>query len=284
MTTTTIPRRHVDLALDPARVPRDWADGDPFVTTFLDALSLLFPEGERFFVDSVKLHRAYVTDPELRAAVAGFIGQEAMHGKEHRAFNELLVAHGYEVAPKVEARLRRLLELGRRILPARSQLAVTCALEHFTAILAEGLLRSERMRAEMDASVRPLWLWHALEESEHKAVAYDVYRAAGGGYVRRAAIMIVTTAIFFAVLGLVHARLLATRGVLLRPWRWARGLWRMWIAPGHFARLVPAYLAYFRPGFHPDDRDTELLLAAWRDRLFGDDGELRDRVRVARAA
>jgi len=279
----TIPRRQVDFGFDAASVPLDWCDGDPFITTFMDALSLLFPEGERFFVDSVKRMRHRVNDPQLRVQIAGFIGQEAMHGKEHRAFNEMLAAQGFAAAPRVETRLRWLLDVGRRIFHPASQLAITCALEHFTAILAEGLLRNSRMRDELDPSVRPLWLWHALEESEHKAVAFDVYRAAGGGYLRRASIMILTTAIFFAVLGGVHARLMTTRGIAWKPWRWVRGLGRLWIWPAHFTRLVPAYLGYFRPGFHPDDRDTRALLAEWRDRLFGEEGAIRDRLRAEAA-
>ena len=168
----------------------------------------------------------------------------------------------------------------RKTLPPQSQLAVTCALEHFTAMMAEELLSDERMRAEVHASIRPLWLWHALEESEHKAVAFDVYRATGGGYVRRVSIMLLTTVVFFAAQALAHARLMADRKILLKPWRWLRGFGRMWIWPGYFTRLLPAYLSYFRPGFHPDDRDTRALLAAWRDSLFGETGALRERVRI----
>ena len=277
-TTSDIPRRDVDFALDPAAVPRDWVDGCPYGTTMLVALSLLFPEGERFFVDSVKQLRDRVDDPALRDAITGFIGQEAMHGREHRALNELAAAHGYVEGAAVERRLRWLLDVGRRWLPKRSQLAVTCALEHFTAILAENLLGDPAQQADLDPSVRALWQWHALEESEHKAVAFDVYRAVGGGYARRASTMLFTTAIFFAVLGAVHARLMVTRRVLWKPWTWTRGVRKMWLYPAYFTRLVPAWLSYFRPSFHPDDRDTAALLATWRDALFGVDGALVDRA------
>lgn len=272
-----IPRRDVDFGLDPAAVPRDWVEGCPYATTMLGALSLLFPEGERFFVDSVKQLRQHVDDPALRAQIIGFIGQEAMHGREHRALNDLLVAHGHAEGPGVERALRRLLDLGRRVLPKRTQLAVTCALEHFTATLAETLLRDPGDR--FDPSVRALWKWHALEESEHKAVAFDVYRAVGGGYWRRTTTMLWTTAIFFAVLGAVQARMLARRGVLHKPWRWGRGVRALWLSPGYFTQLVPPWLSYFRPGFHPDDRDTRALVAAWRTALFDADGAL-----IARAA
>jgi uncharacterized protein len=274
-----IPRRDVDLDIDPAAAPLDWCNGDAFETTFLNAFSLLFPEGEKFFVESVKQQRDRVTDPELQREIAGFIGQEAMHGKEHRAFNALIAEHGFKEAPRVEAKLRGFLKLVRKTLSPMSQLAATTALEHFTAILAERLLSDDaRMRDRIHPTVKPLWLWHALEESEHKAVAFDVYKATGGGYARRIAIMMLTTIVFFAAQGIIHARLMATRGILWKPWRWLRGAAAMWIYPGPFTRLLPAYLSYYRPGFHPNDRDTRALLAAWHVELFGTSGMLRDRV------
>ncbi len=270
-----IVRREVDLQLTASGVPRDWCAGDAYNTTFLNALSLLFPEGERFFVDSVKQHKDGITDPALARAITGFIGQEAMHGREHRAFNELMIEHGYAESPRIEKNLRHFLKQVRAVLSPKSQLAATCALEHFTAMLAEALLADPRMREEFDPSIRPLWLWHALEESEHKAVAFDVYTASGGGYTRRVLIMLVTTIVFFAAQALVHARLMATRKILWKPWRWVRGATKLWIYPGYFTRLVPAYLAYFGPRFHPDDRDTRALLDSWRAQLFGDEGALR---------
>lgn len=257
-------RRDVHVELQD--VPLDWCANDPFETTFLNALSLLFPEGERFFVESVKAHKHLVTDPELQRAVAGFIGQEAMHGREHRAFNDMLVSHGHASAPKVDAWLKRFLIGVRKNMSAKSQLAVTTALEHFTAMLAEALLAKSDMRDDFDASMQPLWLWHALEESEHKAVAFDVYNAAGGGYARRVAIMLLTTSVFFAVTFAVHQRMLRERRIA--PWKWLRGIRRMWIYPGFLTRLTPAWLAYFKPGFHPNERDTRALLEEWRAILF----------------
>ncbi|MBA3465301.1 MAG: metal-dependent hydrolase [Deltaproteobacteria bacterium] len=275
-----IPRRDVDFGFDPASVRRDWCSNDPFQTTFLNALSLLFPEGEKFFVESVKQHKQFVTTPELAAAVKGFIGQEAMHGKEHRAFNEMMVAHGYAEAPRVEKRLKGFLKTVREVLSPKSQLAVTCALEHFTAMLAESLLKDSRMRDELDPEVRGLWLWHALEEAEHKAVAFDVYKAAGGGYLRRASLMLLTTIVFFAAQLIVHMRLMSTRKILFRPWTWLGGIGRLWIWPGHLTRLFPAWLAYFKPGFHPDERDTKELLAQWDATLFGERGDLRGQLKL----
>jgi predicted metal-dependent hydrolase len=274
----TIQRRDVDFGLEATAIPRDWCHDNAFETTFLNALSLLFPEGEKFFVDSVKKHRDFA--PGLEQEIAGFIGQEAMHGKEHRAFNDLLVSHGFSSAPEIDRRLHRFLKLVRKTLSPKSQLAATCALEHFTAMLAESLLQDSRMRGDIHPTIRSLWLWHALEEAEHKAVAFDVYEAAGGGYVRRVAIMLLTTAVFFAAQALAHARLMADRKILWKPWTWVRGATRFWLWPGYFTRLVPAYLSYFRPSFHPNDRDTEAVLDDWREKLFGTDGSLRPQVRL----
>ena len=270
----SIPRRDLAFGFDPGAVPPSWCAGDPFVTSVVAGLSMVFPVGERFFVDSVRRVRRRVASPSLRAQVAGFIGQEAMHAREHRALNRLLIAHGYSAAPAIEARVGGFLAWLRRVLPPVSQVAVTAALEHFTAILAERLLGDQRLRADFDPSVRPLWLWHAYEEAEHKAVAFDVYRAIGGGEIHRLFVMVLTSVLFLAVMTVIQIRLVAQRGLLLRPFAWLRGMGRLWIWPGHFTRVIPAYLAYYRPGFHPSDRDNRALLEAWHERLFGAGGEL----------
>ncbi len=267
-----IPRRNVALELDPASVPRDWCNDDAYETTFMAALSLLFPEGEQFFVRSVKAFQDRITDPELARAVSGFVGQEAMHGREHRAFNDLLVAHGYTEAPGIDAKLGVFLQRVRKVFTPHQQLAVTCALEHFTALLAEQLLGDPAQRDAMHPTVNPLWMWHAMEESEHKAVAFDVYRTAGGTYATRASMMVLTTAVFFAVQCAAHLKLMLTRKLLWKPWRWAKGFTRLYLYPALLPRHVPSYLAYFKPSFHPNDRDTSALLATWREKLFGRDG------------
>jgi hypothetical protein len=277
-------KRRIDFDFDPQTVPRDWYRGDAHLTTFWNALSLLFPEGERFFVESVRRFRDRIEDPSQRAAIDGFIGQEAMHGRAHRAFNDMVRQRDLAVSAEAEAGLRRLLGFARRTLTPKGQLAVTCALEHFTAILAEQLLQRDDHRDAGHPSVQPLWTWHALEESEHKAVAFDVYRAVGGGYTRRVVLMLVTTAIFFAEVASVHVRFLRAEGELWNARGWLGSLGYFWGRPGLFRKLVPAYLDYFRPGFHPDDRDTASLLDSWRERLFGPEGELRELLQGAAAA
>ena len=185
------------------------------------------------------------------------------------------------VAEPAERQLARLLKFARRTLTPKGQLAVTCALEHFTAIMAEQLLRKEEHRDAGHESVKMLWVWHALEEAEHKAVAFDVYRAVGGTYGMRVGLMLVTSAIFFAEQFNVHTKFLRAEGELWNLRGWARAMGYFWLRPGLFRRLAPAYLDYFRPGFHPEDRNTQPLIDEWRETLFGEAGELREKLRAA---
>jgi hypothetical protein len=275
-----IPRRRLDFAFPPDQLPRDFYAGDPALSLLQAAFGLIFPEGERFFVDSVVRFRDRLIDPALVARVRGFAAQEAMHAKEHAALNAALEGLGLSVMGPLGRDLGRLLARLRRRSP-EAQLAVTCALEHLTAIMGEQLLRDDDYRESIHPSIRGLWTWHALEECEHKDVAFDVYEAVDGSYPRRVAAMALATLGFALFLSRAHLLLLRERGLLGDPRHLARTLAHQWIRPGIFRQLVPAYLAYYRPGFHPSDIDTRALVERWRERLFGADGELREALDAA---
>ena len=175
-------------------------------------LSAVFPDGEDFFVRSVRHYRDDVTDPDLKRQVSGFIGQEAMHGREHRVFNDRLAALGYPVK-RIERFTKWGLGLRTKYAPAKANLAATAALEHFTATLAELVLTDDETRNMFgDNAVRDLFTWHALEESEHKAVAFDVYKAVGGS--ERLRVWTMTFLRWGFVLGMV---LQTTLSLLRRP-------------------------------------------------------------------
>src|SRR6478609_4705194 len=176
-----VPTRRISFEESLRELPKHFAvDGDLLLSHIGASLSSVFPDGEDFFVRSVRHFRDEITDPELKRQVAGFIGQEAMHGREHRAFNDRLDELGYPVK-RYERITRAGLKNRERIASPKSNLAATAALEHFTATLAELLLTNEDVRRDFGHDeVRNLFLWHALEESEHKAVAFDVYKAIGG--------------------------------------------------------------------------------------------------------
>ena len=87
-----IPQR---MNFDFKGLAKHWFDHEPVQTHLLNALSLTFPDGERFFVDSVRAFRDQAQSKEQQKEISGFIGQEAMHSLEHDTFNKMLAAMGY---------------------------------------------------------------------------------------------------------------------------------------------------------------------------------------------
>lgn len=264
-------------------LPEHYAvDGDIVMSHLIAVLSSVFPDGEDFFVRSVRNFRDDVTDPELQKQVKGFIGQEAIHGREHREFNEKLDELGYP-----SSRIARItavsLRLREKLLPAKANLALTAALEHYTATLAESILSEPEVRDSIEhPEVRNLFLWHALEESEHKAVAFDVYRAVGGSERMRRITMTVLNWGF--PLFLLVATLLSMLGdpVARRsPRKVWQGITRLRRSPVISSDVVERIRDYNRPDFHPDDHDTSALVEAWRAELFGAEGSLNDRLPAA---
>jgi predicted metal-dependent hydrolase len=247
--------------------PRYWMDADPYTTHLMNALSLTFPEGERFFVASVRALREHVKDPALLRQVRGFLAQESLHRKEHEALNDFLRTVGVDV-DTFYGEIEALLAAPEKGGNARARLAITCALEHLTAILAEHLLTSPELHREAHENIRPLWLWHAVEELDHKAVAFDVYRAAGGGYALRVLAMITASFFFVAKVSEMQVRLMKQDGELGNIESWVRGIWKFWGPRGHFSGLIPAYLRYFSPRFHPWQQDDSALVERWERELL----------------
>lgn len=265
------------IALEPAfaSVPRHFAaDGDLVTSHFIAALSALFPEGENFFIRSVKHYRDQVTDPRLKEQVSGFIGQEVVHGREHGAFNEHLATLGYP-SMRVDALLRKGLQFRSRRIAPIANLASTAALEHFTATLAEHVMTNEETRQAMGHdAVRDLFVWHALEESEHKAVAFDVYRTVGGS--ERLRIVTMKLVRYSFVIGLViqMAASLARDRMTYRPGVLRESLRRFRRQPIVSREVWEQLKEYERRGFHPDDRPTQHLIDSWREQLFGAEGQM----------
>ncbi len=281
----TVPTRRISFDESFRTVPRHFAAGGDLITSHVIAtLSSVFPDGEDFFVRSVRHYREQITDPELKRQVAGFIGQESVHGREHRAFNDRLDELGYP-AKRNERIVRRVLTAREKVTPPEVNLAITAALEHFTATLAELALSDEEFR-ELTGhpAVRDLFVWHALEEAEHKAVAFDVYRAVGGTekvrirtmkFIRKAFVVVTT---IMVIGSLLRDRATYRPGNLRASWR------RFKQTPFLQRALWDQLREYDRPGFHPDDRDTTELVAEWRERLFGVGGSLNGKLTGPAAA
>ncbi|MEZ4287193.1 MAG: metal-dependent hydrolase [Polyangiales bacterium] len=243
-------------------IPKEWHQKGPMFSTFFNNLSIFFPAGERFFVRSVKKHLKFVNDETLRKEVMAFCGQEGIHSREHIRYNNMLKEQGYDI-DAMDGAVEELLQFVEKVLPPRWCLAATCALEHFTALMGEILLSNEDILDGANEKMANLWRWHAAEENEHKAVAFDVYTAAGGNYVERTGIMVVATLIFWAKVLEYQARLMHEDGRATSPKQWLAFVDVLFRYPGLFTKLAGPYFEYYRPGFHPNDRDTRGLLDDW---------------------
>lgn len=268
--------RRVDFGFDEHRIQHHFANGDPVMSHLLAMLSGLFPAGEDFFVRSVRAYRDQITDPELKRQVRGFIGQEAIHGREHRHLNECLAEMGYPTGA-IDRFVNWQFRVSERF-PGRSRrLAVTAALEHYTATLAGVLLTDERARNMVDPEIRDLLLWHALEECEHKSVAFDVYQHVSGNDRVRRMVMNTTTVGFIGVtLVWTTASLVSDPATWRHPLRVLRGLAAVRHSPWLTAAVWRQLRDYNRPGFHPDQHDSTAVLERWKVTLFGNGGSLSD--------
>ena len=258
--------RRPPLEIDP-EIPRYWFAGEAFATHFLNALSSVFPDGEAFFVRSVQYYRERVESPELRRAIRAFAGQEGQHSHQHDRHVKMLLDQGYKAIGTRNRLGARIMRWSNRRLP-KASLASTAALEHLTAILARRLLREpERWTEPMDPRMAELWSWHALEEAEHKSVAFDTLRIVAPSHGLRVwALAWNTIGLFFEVLDRT-AYLLWKDGVLFRRRTWRDG-WRFLFGPEGFLRgLGDDYWSWYRRDFHPDQVDDGPLLAAGRARF-----------------
>jgi|APLak6261682754_1056148.scaffolds.fasta_scaffold08923_1 hypothetical protein len=247
-------------------VPRDWHPAGVAVTAYWDQLSVFFPFGEGFFVRSVRAHLDQLPEGKLRDDVAAFCAQEGHHAREHLAYNRRLAAQGLPI-DRLEAASRFLLERAQRVLSPRKQLAITCALEHFTSLMGEQVLSRDETLAGADPTMAKLWRWHSAEENEHRSVAFDVYQAVGGTWFERSRLMVITS-LFFWTLVLVQVLVfLKHRGALFSPTEWWRLFRFSFVTPSALGSLVRPYLGYFARDFHPAARGGDELIDAWKRSL-----------------
>ena len=242
--------------------PRLWHGGRVEATAIYNALSSTFPIGEAYFVESVRAFREG-TPPKLAEEIKAFTTQEAIHSREHDAFNKRAELAGYDLS-KLEERVRERLAITRER-PPIVNVAATMALEHFTAILAHELLKDPRHLEGAEPEAANLWRWHSVEEIEHKGVAYDTWLYATRDWPRwkrwkvKAKIMLLVTRNFVVDRTAGSLELMRQDGVTgLRAWSML--LWYLWVRPGMFRKIGGAWLKFFLPRFHPWNEDDRYLL------------------------
>jgi len=242
----------------------DWHGGSAFATAWFNAMSLLFPLGEKFFIDSVCHYQDEIDDPRLKAEIAAFRAQEASHRVQHQKYNELLCElRGYSL-DRFEKLERERMEWAYRELSARRRLAGTVANEHLTAIMANDMLSNDDLLENADPEIAKLWRWHGVEETEHKAVAFDVFIAVGGTVSERRQALILNTFFFFKDTMRNLCIMLQKEGKLWSLREWGRGFKFLFINPGMLRRVFRAWLSFFRKDFHPWQVDNRQLIENWQ--------------------
>lgn len=262
----------MNINIDPVRrnlkfrLPRgralSWNPDGVHITQFYNTLSLFFPAGERFFIQSVRNYKDEITGDQLKAQISAFIGQEGFHTREHEAYNEALREAGMPV-DRLDQVVVAVLEAVKK-LPRPVQLSVTVALEHLTAVLGDTLLRDEHLLEGADPHYAAIWKWHAIEETEHKAVCFDAYEQVVGkglkAYSLRVFSFAMANLIFWSLYFPFYAAMLSRSGGLSSVKGWLRLANFVAGKPGVLRRVLPEWLDFFRADFHPWMHDNRQYL------------------------
>lgn len=246
--------------------PKYWCNDDPMHTHFLTALSTLFPEGEAYFVRSVRHFRNKIDNPLLDKDIGAFIGQESMHSKEHHAFHLSAQQHGLdpESLEKITGITLKAIE---KVFPQKWNLLLTVGVEHYTAVLVNYMM-SDVNKLMNDDTIRNLWLWHSIEETEHKAVAFDLYQELYGdkldAYLPRIALFTFGLVLVTALTHIAQMALIVKDKQLFNF-----RSWKSFIKFGlkSYSIFIPRFLEFYRIDFHPNDHDESALVKLTRAKI-----------------
>jgi predicted metal-dependent hydrolase len=242
---------------------RYWHGGSPFKSLFWSQLSTAFEPGERFFIDSARALKDHLHDPRLLDELAEFCKQEGHHTLQHLKFDRINAEMGVDVET-CRRRYARVLDWVRGKLDPLQMLAVTSALEHFTAGLAQQLFSRPEIGEGADPRVNALWKWHAAEEAEHKATCHDIYRQLKGGEGTRLIAMPIAWFLIVTISLVNTVTLLRRDKKLFRVKDFFGGLRYLFGRRGFLSGMVPSFFAYFSPHFHPWKEDNAAVIALWQ--------------------
>lgn len=254
------------------RVPTAWFADNPVLSNIMAAFNASFPRGERWMIKVVREFRDQVRDnPALHKEISGFIGQEGHHAAEHAVVNDWLAARGAPM-DDVDAIVQWTMKLFDSHSP-KQRLAIVGGAEHLTALFGGLVLSRPEIVEQVHPDLRRLWIWHAMEELQHKAVTYDLYEALDGSYARRVYGYSLVTGLLCVFTGLGGLRMSIADRSIFKPRATAGALW--WLfgfgKRGGYVRkdLLPRLLEFYRPDFHPWDRDDSHLIEQWQPVLDG---------------
>ncbi|MDX1588277.1 MAG: metal-dependent hydrolase [Oleiphilaceae bacterium] len=272
-----IPIRHMNFRFDASDADTRFYLNAELASAYFEVLSIFLTFGEDLVIDTARYHRQFLSDPALKRRVTSLIGQEAVHSKMHNEWNEVLAEHRFPVT-FYRFLASQVFRYGFQRFPNRLQLSMMAGIEHFTAVMAEFFMRHEAIFFHTDdEKQRALWMWHMLEESEHKDIAYDVYQTLSGSYSLRIsgfAIAFVTLLFLVPLGGVLAPFIRRPRNLISRAyWKDVKRSVGLLFGPenGVYGSTMGHIFDYLRPGFHPNDHDSSEYLAYYRERLLDPD-------------
>ncbi len=269
-----IPIRHMKFDFDPKLIDPKFYMNAELASAYFASLSIFLTFGEDLVIDTARYHRELIDDPLLKQRVTSLIGQEAIHSKMHEEMNEAYLEADLPV------KLFRLwagwvFDYGLNRLPQPMKLSLMAAIEHFTAVLAEYMMNHEEIFFQShDEKQRAIWMWHMLEESEHKDIAFDVFQELSNNYILRIAGFFPA---LVTILGLISAASLIVpfyrnpkNLISLSYWKDIPYNFRLifGLKDGVYGSSFKQIFDYLRPNFHPNDHDTSAFLAYYKETLL----------------
>jgi len=278
-TNQKIVRRNVELSYDANKSYSFYYEENPVVTSLFVVLSAMFPPGEMFFIESIRNVRNQIKDEKLLEDIRAFIAQEAFHSREHKTLNNHLIHSNYPEVIEIEAKTKARLDKLRK-LSTVEQVAATVVMEHYTATLARLLLTDQLIKRKTTQESRNLWEWHALEELEHKSVAFDVLNAIGGNSSKNRKLALArVTKLIMPIMFEYWIKILKRKDIRFSLKQLKDGVYLGFGGVNRLGILSKAFVDMLDvrdESFNPLHMQTEQLEAEFREKLFGRQGVLKE--------
>lgn len=241
-------------------LPWYWNDNSAFKTHFLNALSLILPECEKFFIAATKPYLKTTNDSELSEEILEFVKQEGYHRYAHMKYNQWLESRGLPVSELLKS-TRRSWKIADRLLSAEQKLALTVCIEHITVVYAAVLLSDGDTFDKMHPHFKEVWKYHTVEEIEHGAVTFNLWNHIGGSEFTKRLFMVFALPLYIYYVAKHTIVFLHKDGVLFHWQTWADAADFLFNKKTGLIRksLLP-WLDIFKRGFHPNDHDHSELL------------------------
>lgn len=272
-----VPVRHMNFLFDAEEMDHEFYLKSEQASAFFEALSIFLTFGEDLVIDTARFHRDFVKDPVLKQRVTALIGQEAIHSKVHDEWNHgVLKEYNYPVE-LYKSIGSFFMENVLKKLPQPLKLSMTAGIEHFSAVLADFMMKREDYFFEtQDEKQRAMWLWHMMEESEHKDIAYDLFQELSGNYYLRVLGFAIGLTIMSQTAAMSTITPLYRKPSKVFSYKYWKDAWRgagllFGVQNGVYGSSLGHIFDYLRPGFHPNDHDTRDYLDYYKEKLLNPD-------------